>query len=113
MENGIPVIIKDADVKTFKLIDSLIQWRFKNYQRDIREKYYNKTYGNFDVGMNFDSREEDRSNINQDDSISEKESNRSRGVSGLGNYGADYPTMGHNNINLNVNTGNNSNTNQT
>ena len=42
MENGIPVIIKDADVKTLKLIDSLITWRYKIYLREIRDKYYSK-----------------------------------------------------------------------
>ncbi len=28
MENGTPVIFKDVDFKTMKLIDSLIEWRY-------------------------------------------------------------------------------------
>jgi len=44
MENGIPIIFKDVDVKTITLIDSLIQWRFKKYCDEIKNSYYKKKF---------------------------------------------------------------------
>ena len=47
MENGTPIIFKDVDVKTLKLIDSLIQWRFKNHLKELKDKFYSKKSEDF------------------------------------------------------------------
>eukprot|EP00347_Sterkiella_histriomuscorum_P017768 403348069 len=88
MENGIPVIIKDADVKTLKLIDSLITWRYKIYLREIRDKYYSKVQKDgkdfYDMGSNFDTKGDQ--SMDQDNSISDRESMRSKQYSTDQNY---------------------------
>jgi hypothetical protein len=42
MENGTPIIFKDIDHKTMKLLDSLLEWRYKNYYKLFRKNYFNK-----------------------------------------------------------------------
>jgi len=40
LENGTPLILKDVDSKMIKMVQALIQWRFRNFHSKLKDAYY-------------------------------------------------------------------------